>query len=1162
VKHKISPSIWLLAKTMLLAAALAFAANYCQAQATTGQFVGQVSDSSGAVIAGAVITATDEEKGVTFTGKTDGAGTYNVLNIPPGIYSVSASAPGFGDAKYVHSVVEIDQSNELNFKLKVGATSASVEVTEAPPVMQTQSAEVGTTMSGEAIQDLPLLGRSFIGLVGLVPGVTTFGNTNALNLSVSGQREFSNSVQLDGIESTTNRTQDITVVPNVDSIEEFKVITASYNAEFGNAAGGVLAIETKAGTNQIHGDAFEFFRPNFTAAKAPIPGDAAPQPRSILKQHNFGGTVGGPIKRDHAFLFVAFEGLQLKNAFTELDSTIPFGLINVTPGGAVDLSGLLDPESGQPGGAAANTVIPIFDPNVTIQNCSNGTCPVAQQFPGNVIPANRVSQAGLNTLLNFFPQPNLPGKLNGWFNNYQVFSPVTDGNYKVDTRFDMVLTGKDRLYSVYHWYGDNFLTTDPYHGHTIVPGGGDADQANNEEDGAQSLSLTYDHIFSPTALNEVRFGYLNYHQVQLSLLDGTDYSTKYGWGNIAVPGFPVTDAYPYVQLQDGYQVGGSTYKPFQILDENYQFTDTFTWSGLKRHELKFGGDLRLLNSHPDFTIFPTGYNFFEGFGFANTSDPRFYYDNFTGTFIPGAFNYTGGSDIADLLLGLPEQADFGLQLSHPHTQSWNLDFYAQDSFKITPTLTLNYGLRYEFQDPWTEANNDISNYDIATGNLLLAGLGGNSRALVQPRKDELSPRFGFALSLDPKTVLRFGGAIFYSPENDGREDLLTSNVPFADKSKYVNNFANGPQTTNPASPYLYQADLGIARNTSIAFPANGSGILNPATIADATSITVDAVNPNIKTGTTGSFNLSGQHQLSKSISMEMAWVGSISKHLSYKVGDINANIQTGSEGLLNPALGQIQYLTDAGLSNFNSLQVKVTKQTSRNTAFLASYTWGHSLDNGPAPFDTGLNNDQPQNPNNLKPEYATSDANVRQNFVFSGSYDLPFGKGQAFGSHWGPVLNAIAGGWRYSPIATARTGTPVNVILGTNPTGSFPGVRPDLVGNPVLPRSKRTIDAWFNTAAFAAPPPVQGGAIVAGTAGRNLITGPGFIGFDSSLAKDFVYRDRWKLQVRLEAFNTLNSEHFNGPDGNFSDGTFGQITSDQGGTGASRIVQLAGKFYF
>ena len=1156
VKHKISPRICLLAKTTLLAAVLVFAANYCQAQATTGQFVGQVSDSTGAVVPGAVITAIDEEKGVTFTGKSDGAGTYNVLNVPPGIYSVTASAPGFGEAKYAHSVVAIDQSNALNFKLKVGATSASVEVTDAPPVMQTQSAEVGTTMSGNAIVDLPLDGRNFYGLVTLVPGVATYGQTNALNLSVSGQREFSNSVQLDGVESTTNRTQDVTITPNVDSIEEFKVITASYNAEFGNAAGGVLEVQTKAGTNSIHGDAFEFFRPNFTTARSPIPGDGAPQPASILKQHNFGGTVGGPIKKDRAFLFAAFEGLRNTSADTELDSVIPKGQINVLPNGDVDLSGLLDP--------AAGTTIPIFDPNVTIENCSNGVCPVAQQFPGNIIPAARVSQSGLNTLLNFFPQPNLPGTGNGWFKNFQVFSPVNDQNYKVDSRSDVVLTSKDRLYAVYHWYQDHSLVTDPYFGKSVVPGAGGVDFDNEEFDGAQSLSLTYDHIFSPTALNEVRFGYLNYHQVQLNPLDGTDYSTKYGWGNIAETGFPVTDSYPYVDLVDGYFAGGSSYKPFQILDQNTQFTDAFTWSGLKRHELKVGGDLRLLNSHPDFTIFPTGFVFFEGFGIANTSDPRLFYGGAnpvgTPTFIAGADNYTGGADIADMLLGLPFEAAFGLQLSHPHTQSWNLDFYAQDSYKITPTLTLNYGLRYEFQDPWTEANNDMSNYDVATGNLLLAGLGGNSRGLVQPRKDEVSPRFGFALSLDPKTVLRFGGAIFYSPENDGREDLLTSNVPFADKSLYLNSFTNGPQTTNPASPYLYQDDLGVPRSTTIAFPANGAGVLNPATVADATSIVVDAVNPAIKTGTTGSFNLSGQHQLTNSISMEMAWVGSISKHLSYKVGDINVNPATGKDGLLNPSVGQVQYLTDEGLSNYNSLQVKVTKQSSRNTAFLASYTWGHSLDNGPAPFDTGLNNDQPQNPNDLKREYATSDADIRQNFVFSGSYNLPFGKGQAFGSHWGSVLNAIAGGWRYSPIATARSGSPVNVITGNDPAGSFPGQRPNLVGNPVLPHGARTIDEWFNKSAFQAPTPTPTGALVVGTAGRNLVTGPGFIGFDSSLAKDFVYQDRWKMQVRLEAFNTLNSEHFNGPDGNMSDGTFGQITSDIGGS--SRVVQLAAKFYF
>jgi hypothetical protein len=1094
-----------------------------------------------------VITATDEEKGVSFTGKTDGAGTYNVLSVPPGIYSVTASAPGFAEARFAHAVLAIDQSSALNFKLKVGATSASVEVTEAPPVLQTESAEVGTTMSGDAIVDLPLDGRNFYGLVTLVPGVTTYGQTNALNLSVSGQREFSNSVQLDGIESTTNRTQDITITPNVDSIEEFKVITASYNAEFGNAAGGVLEVQTKAGTNSIHGDAFEFFRPNFTTAKAPIPGDGAPQPASILKQHNFGGTVGGPIKRNHAFFFAAFEGLRNKQAFTELDSVIPTNQINVTPSGDVDLSGLLDPGTG--------VEIPIFDPNVTIQNCSGGVCPVAQQFAGNVIPASRVSKAGLNTLLDFFPKPNLPGTANGWYDNFQVFSPVSDTNNKVDSRFDMALTSKDHLYAVYHWYDDNDLVTDPYFGKTVVPGAGGVDFDNQELDGAQSLSLTYDHTFSATALNEFRFGYLNYHQQQLNPLDGTDYSTKYGWGNIAVPNFPATDSYPYVYLEEGYFAGGSSYKPFQILDQNSQFTDAFTWSGLKRHELKFGADLRLLNSNPDFSIFPTGYIYFQGFGGSFTSDP-------TGaTKLPaGSYNGDGGSSVADMLLGLPEDAAFGLELSHPHTQSWNLDFYAQDSFKITPVLTLNYGLRYEFQDPWTEAHNDMSNYDVATGNLLLAGLGGNSRALVQPRRDEFSPRFGFAWSAHPQTVLRFGGAIFYSPENDGREDLLTSNVPFADKTNYINSFSNGPQTTNPASPYLYQADLGIPRNTAITLPPNGSGVLNPATIADASSFTVDAVNPTIKTGTTGSFNLSLQQQLTRTISMDVAWVGSISKHLSYKVGDINANPATGMDGLINPALAQIQYLSDEGLSNYNSLQVKVTKQTSRNTAFLASYTWGHSLDNGPAPFDTGLNNDEPQNPYNLKPEYASSDADVRQNFTFSGSYNLPFGKGQAFASHVNPIINGIIGGWRYSPIATARTGTPVNVIAGLDPAGSFPGQRPNLIGNPVLPKGQRTISEWFNTAAFSFPTPSPTGGLVVGTAGRNLVTGPGFIGFDSSLAKDFVYQDRWKMQVRLEAFNTLNSEHFNGPNGNESQGNFGQITSDIGTT--YRIVQLAAKLYF
>ena len=416
----------------------------------------------------------------------------------------------------------------------------------------------------------------------LVPGVNVGNgsNMNAFNLSVSGQREYANSIQLDGIESTTNRTQDVTVTPNVDSVEEFKVVTSSFNAEFGNAAGGVIAVQTKAGSNAFHGDAFEFFRPNFLTARQTIPGVDAPQPAPTLKQHNFGGTFGGPIKKDRSFFFVAYEGMRNKDAYNYVTSTLPFGLFDIKPNGDVDFSRLADPSAG--------TVDPIYDPNSELDSWVYS----ATQFPGNVIPASRVSQAGMNTLLNFFPKPNLTGTHNGWFRNFQAHAPVNHNSNQVDSRFDQVITSKDRLYAVYHWQGYNYLANDAWYGQNVVKGSGDADQGTKENAGAQSLSLTYDHIFSPKALNEVRFGYLRYSQDQYSLLSGTDYSSKYGFGNVAIQDYPATIGFPDIYMADGYLAGGSSWKPFHILDENYQLGDSFTWSGVPRHEFKFGADTR------------------------------------------------------------------------------------------------------------------------------------------------------------------------------------------------------------------------------------------------------------------------------------------------------------------------------------------------------------------------------------------------------------------------------------------------------------------------------------------------------------------------------------------------------------------------------------------
>ncbi|MFI5072610.1 MAG: carboxypeptidase regulatory-like domain-containing protein, partial [Terriglobales bacterium] len=734
------------------------------AQATTGAILGQITDSTGAVIPGALITAREEDKGVTFTGRSDGSGNYVILNLTPGPYTVTASRSGFGDSVQSNAVLVIDQKLLLNFRLKPGSVDTTIQVTGAPSMLQTQSAEVGTVISGADITALPLLSRNFYDLTLLVPGVAQVGGSiNSYALSVSGQREFANSILLDGVESTTNRTQDVTVRPSVDSVQEFKVITSSYDAEYGNAAGGVVQVQTKAGTNKFHGGAYEFFRPNFLTAKPYAFGGTQPAP--TLKQHNFGGTLGGPIFKDRSFFFFSYEGGRMNNAYTYLDSTIPFGLIKMQPNGSVDLSGLVDPNAGLDNSQCngkpcpkAGTVDPIFDP--AVQYKCYAYCD-AQQFSGNIIPANRVSAAGLNTLVNFYPKPNLPGTRNGWFSNYAVDSPVTGNTNQIDSRFDQLITQADRLYAVYHWGSNNQLVTDPYHGGTVVPGAGDADQANKQDDGAQSISVTEDHIFSPTKLNEFRFGYTRYYQDQYSLLNGTDYSTKYGAGNITVPGFSATVGFPYMFLADGYLSGGSTYKPYHVLDSNYQFTDYVTLTGISGHTIKIGGDLRKLNSHPNFSLFPTGFQYYSSFSSAETSDATYNASGGYAPYVANGWNAYGGSDIADLLLGIPQVVDIGLQLTNPHTKSWDLDFYAEDSWKVTQKLTLNYGLRYEYQNPYTEANNHMSNYDVAHNRILVAGLGGNSNSLVAARRDQFAPRVGFAFQANQKTVFRGGFGIFY-----------------------------------------------------------------------------------------------------------------------------------------------------------------------------------------------------------------------------------------------------------------------------------------------------------------------------------------------------------------------------------------------------------------
>ena len=1127
-----------LLKVCGLLCAMFFMSHGVLAQATTGSFAGRVTDPTGAVVLGAHVTATNQDTGAVYATETNSSGDYVILNVPPGIYSVSATKSGFETASTKGITLVIDQKAGMDFALVVGAVSVVATVTAEAPLLQTQSVETGEVIESKQILDLPLLGRNFLDLARLTSGVSSGSGGNTLNLSVNGQREFANSVVIDGVEATANRNNDTNLRPSVDAVEEFKVATSDYSAEYGRAAGGVVSIQTKGGANEVHGDVYEFYRPNATAADNYSFGGAGQSPN--LSQHNFGGTLGGPIKKQKSFFFFSYEQERLRNTITYLDSVPPQNQITYNPDGSVDLSRLLDPGNGLP--------TQIYNPAFYAQNF------YSQLFPGNVIPAcpasfapdgSCVSPAGLAVLQNFFPMPNLTGTDYGYYNNYLVNSPYAFNGRTGSGRFDQDFSAKDRLSVVYH-YGDfNSMTDDPFHGSIPVAGGGDTDSGDKEDSRSQEISATETHLISSRFLNEVRFGYSRYRLNQLSLLNGQNLADQYGQPNVNISGFPSTSGFPYVYLGSGWVTGGSTYKPLYFLDSNYQLQDNVTLSSIGKHEFKFGGDYRRLNSHPNFSLLPTGFQYYAGPYIYAPNGPLTAAQDYTCCYNGGEAYYQGGSEIADLLLGLPQTDQLGLQLTNPHTQSFEIHFYGEDIFKITSRLTLVYGLRYEYQNPYTEVGNNISNYDPATNMILIAGRGGNSGALLNARKNDFSPRVGVAYQIGPRTVVRAGYGLFYTPENDAREDVLTKNYPFATQQL----FFNSPY----AYPFTYQIDSGVPRSTTIPL-VSGQSAIDPSTITDGAQQIVYYVDPKLKTGYSQMYNLTLQREVSSTMSIEAGYVGSIGRALPYAIGNINPG------GLITGDLGKIEAQESLGWSTYNSLQLKATKHATRNLNFLAAYTYAHNIDNGPAPFNLGVNHNQPQDPFDLAIEKASADNDIRHNFVFSAVYSLPFGHGQKFGAEWSGVEDAVLGGWQINGIFVARSGTPVNVILNGNDSAA-PGLRPNVTANPNLPRGQRTLAEYFDTSAFCVPNSttcVPDGPL--GDAGRNLVRGPGFVNDDFSVFKNFPFKERFNVQTRFEFFNLTNTPHFSNPNGDLSaHSNFGEIT----GTFANpRIIQFAAKFIF
>ena len=1086
-------------------------------QATSGSIAVIVRDPQGALIPRCGVEVTSQETGLVSRTETDSVGSGQISNLPPGHYWVNVIGKGFSSFRTQPFELHIDEKLRIEIALKLGQASETVIASDVPGSLQTQSAATGQIITDSDIAAMPLLGRNFTDLMLLVPGVIHGEGGNNVNLAVNGQREFANSIQLNGVEVTGNRNNDTNLRPSVDAMQEFKVVTSDYAPEFGRAAGGVILLETKAGSNGFHGTAYEFFRPNNTAAASYAFSKSDVNHASQLKQHNFGATVGGHFRKDREFYFFSYEASQLRDSII-YETTVPaLDQVSFLADGSADLSRLTDPYTGNQ--------IPIFDPYFYLANY------YPQQYSGNIIPASEISPGGRTILTQMFPRPNNSNK---FFNNYTATQRIQNHSNTGDMRLDENISSNDRLTLNYDIKQIENTTGDPYADSGTLPNAGGADYGGRYSIQDQSVALAWAHVFNANLLNELRASHLITSIAEHSLVDGTRLADKLGISNANLPGFPDTWGFPQIQFETGALTGGSTWKPLTFRDENLQFSDTISWTHF-RHTVKIGYDYRHLNSHPNFALFPTPYEYFGGAYAALTSDPTYTF------YRSDAYYGTGGSEIADLLLGLPYVVMQGLQLTNPHTTSNEQTLFLQDSWQMNSRLNLNYGIRYEYRQPYVEVNNSAANFDRTSLNMLIAGRGSNSRSLVNSNKANFMPRIGAAYRTSTTTALRAGFGVFFTAENDAREDILTKNYPFFTQDEYVN------------SPYylVYHLDAGIPRSTILNLPSESSSI-DLTNIPGAANETVYSEPRNFPDGYSETFNLTFQKMIPKNISVEAGYVGGQSHKLGYSVANYNV------ANHLSSKIGKVQTLLPVGQSNYNALQTKVEKRYGHGWSLLAAYTYAHGLDNGPAPFNL-TSRSAPQNPFDLESEYATSTDDIKHNITVSNQIELPFGHGKRYMSSKGQLLNSLISGWQVNSIASFHTGTPVNIVSNAG-YPDYPGLRPNLVPgqNSTLPRHRRTLARWFNTAAFTNTPGQSNSHPIPGNAGRNLVRGPGYINDDFSLLKQFSISETTNLQFRAESFNLLNSPHFGNPEASRNSGSFGSITSASG----ARILQFALKLVY
>jgi hypothetical protein len=1067
--------------------------SYAFAQSGTSTILGSVRDPSGSPVPGVQVSVSNESTGVAVETLTNGDGAYRVGALVPGAYRLVLTLDGFEPVTRQPIGVEVGQTIAIDITLGLQKRTEAVEVVAGAPVLESQSSNVAQTVTREMLAALPLPNRAASSLASLAPGVIMIdtGAGTAENypvFSVSGGRARNQNFILDGGNASNavglTRPQQLTSLP-VDAMQEFRVITNNYAAEYGHSTGGVVTMSTRSGTNDFRGSVFESFQNDALNAK-----NYFAQTKTPLRLNQFGGALGGPIRRGKTFFFTTWERTRQRTSETVL-STVPT-LLN-RQGDFSDLKS----SSGAP--------VLIYDPQTRAP------------FAGNVIPRDRLDPVALAAIA-YYPPPNRAGTATNASNFAGTSASTLDRDIIVG-KIDHQLR-RDDLLTVRYYLNDSATSVTGSFGNPV------ADPLSDTTDvRVQSVTAAYTHIFNAKVVNELRLTYLRRKFIDRHPGLGANFAAAIGLSGVSDQAFPVFNVPGYAAL------GSAAVARFQTPILDRQVLESLTWSR-GTHAYKFGGEFR---AGANDEIRDRGSSGNMAFTPLITSNG-------------GAANT--GNALASLLLGEVDQAS--IQISDLlQTRASYVALFAQDDWRVTDRLTINYGVRWEVELPRRELNNKMNSFDpIAInpvsgtpGIVTFAGVNGTPERAFAPDWNNVGPRFGFAYQLGDarRTVIRGGVGIFYGPTVSNTIGD-TAALGFSTAANFV------------ASQATIQSAFRLRDGFPPYAPAERTSGFGAVPVGQRPNTAVSYFDQRQIAPTSDQTNVSVQHEFGSGLVIEAGYLGNESRHLTandFSLNQVPPELMGPGDSQTRRPFPQFSNVTlinpSIGKSSYHAGFVRVQRRLSNGLSLLAHYTRSRYLDDVESANeygDTGSYMDAYHRDR----DWARSATDVPDHVVVSALYEIPRVRRNGY-------VSALLGGWRIGVVETLQSGPPFTVVTSANTTNAFPAgpLRPDLVGDPELPSDQRTRSRWFDTAAFANPAP-----FTFGNSPRSVLRGPGLATTDLTLEKRVALGRGLTLDLRVEAYNLLNRANFNLPAFTLGAADFGVISSAR----APRTVQLGARVTF